>query len=62
MDLLCTDTHLCIVSKVSDVNLEQEICLPNKEYISCHWCEETDMSAKHKIFMMLCYHNVITLP
>ena len=29
-------THVCTVSKVIGINTENEICLPNKQYISVH--------------------------
>ena len=33
--------YICIyiISKAIGINKGKEICLPNGEYISCHWCE-----------------------
>ena len=52
------DTHLCTISKAIVVNKEKEICLQNKECISGHICERTNMDAKCEMFMH-CNKNFI---
>ena len=44
----CAQIHICIISKVIGINKEKDICLPNKEYISCHRYEKTNMADKLK--------------
>ena len=34
--VFCVDTQMCRISKAISLNKENEICLPNKEYIRCH--------------------------
>ena len=36
---ICTDTHVCTISKVAGINKEKEICVPNKELINGHRSE-----------------------
>ena len=43
--------HVCTISKDIGKNKEKEICLPNKESISSHRCERTNMVAKCEMFM-----------
>ena len=47
-----------IISKVIGINKGKEMYISDKEYISGHRCERTNISAKCKIFMN-CSNNVI---
>ena len=42
------------------MNREKEMCLPDKEYISCHLSEKTNMSAKCKMAIN-CSKNFMTV-
>ena len=50
--------HMCTISEDVGINKEKEICLPNKESISCHRCERTTMDAKCEMYMN-CRKNFI---
>ena len=58
--VFCIHTHDFIISKVIGINKGKEMCLPNKEYISCYWCKRTNMAAKCKIFIN-CSRNSIAV-
>ena len=48
---ICIDTHVCIISKVKGIDEEKEICLHNREYISCHRLERINMVIKCIVHM-----------
>ena len=35
-----------MILKVIDINVEKSVCTSNKEYISGHGCQRTNMAAK----------------
>ena len=43
--------YVCTISKDIGLNKEKEICSPNKESISGHRCEGTNMAVRFEIFM-----------
>ena len=48
--VFCIYTHVCIITNYIGTINENEIYLPNKESISGHRCERTNMAYKCKIF------------
>ena len=48
--LFFIDTRVCTISKVIGINEEEEICLPNREYI-CHRLEKINMFVKYILHM-----------
>ena len=50
--------HMCTFSKDIGINMEKEICVLNKEFISGQKHEKTNVAAKCEIFMN-CSKNLI---
>ena len=52
--------HMCVqFSKVTGMNKKKQWYLPNRQYLSSHWCERKNMAAKGKIsnhHITLCMH------